>query len=71
MNDQETAAHLREWVKIGKGGPFAWPTDSCGYEQHIKFVDYRNKYWTQERRLKESFFDFVLEYADKLEGTHD
>ena len=72
MNDQETAAHLREWVKHGgKGGLFAWPTDSCVYEQHIKFVDYRNANWTQERAQRQSFSDFVLEYADKLEDTHD
>ena len=66
MTDTETAAHLRQWVKRGNG-PFAWPTDACGYEQHIKFVDYRNANWTKERSQRQSFDDFVLEYADKLD----
>jgi hypothetical protein len=66
MTDRETAKHLREWVKKPQS-IFAWPTDGCGYKQHIKFVKYRNKYWTDERAEKDTFQQFVLEYADLLD----
>ena len=70
MTNKETVAHLREWVKHPPKSIFAWPTDACGYDQHIKFVKYRNKYWFS---MKDgvadwpNFNDFVLHYADKLE----
>lgn len=65
MNNTETAAEIRKWVESGPHFSFSWPTDACGYEQHIKFVKYRNKYWNE---CKEgTFYQFVLEYANMLE----
>jgi len=65
MSDIETAKHLREWVKT-KHGLFSWPTDGCGYEQHIKFVEHRNSYF--KGGTPEDFNKFVLEYADTLDN---
>lgn len=65
MTNKETAQHLREWVKTNHGN-FAWPTDACGYDQHIKFAEYRNKNWNGSTR--EEFNKFVLDYADTLDG---
>ncbi len=62
MNDAETAAHLREWVKRKTHDSFAWPTDVCGYEQHIRFVDHRNKNWHGG-----DWAQFVLDYAAALD----
>lgn len=64
MTDVEVIAHLRKWVKH-EHGLFEWPTDACGYEQHLRFVDHRNTYlddWPSR-----DFKAFVLDYADKLE----
>jgi hypothetical protein len=72
MDNKHTVKNLRNYVKTTHN-LFSWPTDGCGYEQHIKFVDYRNKNWDNyyEKRVNENinevFRDFVLEYADKLE----
>lgn len=63
MTDQETAAHLRHWVTESHG-PFAWPTDACGYDQHIKFVEHRNANW--HGGTSAAFQQFVLDYADSL-----
>lgn len=60
MTDLEVVAHLRQW----KPGPsaFGWATDACGYEQHIRFVTWRN-----ERNRSGEPVD-VLVYADLLEA---
>lgn len=63
MTNAETAAYLREWVKEWHGN-FAWPTDGCGYDQHIRFVEHRNNNWHDEQK---DFNQFVLDYADILE----
>jgi len=65
MTDQETAAHIKEWLKTPKDS-FSWPTDACGYDQHIKFVEHRNKHWVGGNRA--SFLSFVSKYADDLAG---
>lgn len=65
-SDKEAAEYLRKWVsdKSSMRHPcFAWPTDSLGYHQHIRFVKYRNSYKGDET----NFNKFVLTYADKLE----
>ena len=74
MTDTETIAHLRQWVCNPPGSPFGWPTDACGYEQHIRFVTYRNKALRESspENLKawysvNDYAHFVLGYADKLE----
>lgn len=66
MSDTETIAHLREWVKHSHD-VFSWPTDACGYDQHIRFVSWRNKHWANEHNKGKSFEQFVLDYADTLE----
>ena len=68
MTDKETADHLRKWVTESHGH-FGWPTDACGYDQHIRFVKHRNANW-QGSSLEE-FKAFVLEYANELESTSD
>lgn len=67
MTDTETVRYLRDWANGGGNhGVWSWPTDTCGYDQHIRFVRYRNEYWKGEG----TFEDFVRGYADKLDtGT--
>ena len=66
MTDAETAAHLRRYV-AGQTyrGMFSWPTDACGYDQHMRFVEYRNTNW--HGQSKEEFDAFVLAYAESLD----
>ena len=65
MNNSETAAHLREWVDRPRCSPFAWPTDACGYDQHMRFVRHRNEAWTGGTGAE--LRRFVLDYADALD----
>jgi len=60
MNNAETKAHLLKWIKENNG-VFAWPTDACGYDQHIKFVHHRNK-----NRKGGDFNQFISDYANSL-----
>ena len=67
MNNQETADHIREYVKTPPKGlfsHFSWATDACGYAQHIKFVKYRNQNWHGGE-----WDQFCLDYADSLENA--
>lgn len=63
MTTRQTIQHLREYVKTSQP-IFSWPTDGCGYEQHIRFVEHRNKNWHGQT----TFEQFVLDYADMLEA---
>lgn len=63
MNNHETAEHLRRYVEDAHG-TFSWPTDACGYDQHMKFVGHRNKDW--HGGTDEEWKKFVLDYADSL-----
>jgi hypothetical protein len=65
MTDAETAAHLREYVN-DHHDTFSWPTDACGYNQHIKFVGHRNTSW--QGGTMDEFRKFILAYADTLDG---
>ena len=38
MNNAETKDYLLKWVDQTHS-QWAWPTDYCGYDQHIKFVE--------------------------------
>ena len=68
LTDQEVVEHIRAYFKESHSH-WSWCTDGCGYNQHIKFVEYRNKYWLGEGHQKyKDFKQFALEYADKLEG---
>ncbi len=62
MTNEETAAHLRAWANgEGSHGVWAWPTDPCGYDQHVRFVKHRNANWHGG-----DFNEFVRAYADAL-----
>lgn len=66
MTDAETAAHLREYVKYpGLNNTWSWPTDACGYDQHIRFCDYRNANWKGGTR--EEWVEFILIYSALLD----
>jgi hypothetical protein len=64
MTNKETAAYLRSVVKR-TGTPFGWVTDGCGYDQHIRFVLYRNEHWKGGDFA--AWTQFVLDYADMLD----
>ena len=68
MNNQATAAEIRRWVAQGSKLNFSWPTDGCGYEQHIAFVNHRNANWRGDQG---DFPAFCLAYADALEQKVD
>ena len=66
MTDAETAAHIREYAQ-GYHGTFSWPTDGCGYKQHIRFVKHRNENWHGSGDDAE-WRAFLYDYADILDG---
>lgn len=61
MTDTETKTYLLKWCENPNLMPFAWPTDGCGYDQHIKFVEHRNEKW--EGGSTAEFIEFVRQYA--------
>jgi len=63
MDNGQTAEHLRKYV-TEQHGTFSWPTDACGYDQHMKFVKHRNNNW--KGGTDEEWTKFVLDYADSL-----
>lgn len=66
MTNEETATHLRKYVE-GQHGTFSWPTDACGYDQHIKFVKHRNAHIDEISNMDDAKWKkFVLDYADSL-----
>lgn len=66
MTDAEVVAHLRAYVDSEfMHHTFSWPTDACGYKQHIRFVRHRNDHW--DRDTDADWRKFVLDYADALE----
>lgn len=82
MTDPQVVTYLRDWVKDKGRTRLSWPTDMCGYKQHLRFVWYRNEYWTEfyyprrewdldPQREKEiyhqTWLEFVLRYAQELE----
>ena len=75
MTDKETAATIRRWVtddKAGKRSIWSWPTDPCGYDQHIRFVQHRNENWpgmagVRSDREHAAWWEFCEAYATKLE----
>lgn len=64
MSDHETATTIRHWVTNKAHSAFSWPTDGCGYDQHIRFVEHRNKNWSGGTAAE--FDQFCLDYADAL-----
>ena len=65
MTNAETAAHLRAYV-MEPHSVWSWPTDACGYDQHIRFVQHRNAHW--RGGTPQEWVHFVLAYADHLDG---
>ena len=61
MTNAETKTHLLDWVTKNHSN-FAWPTDACGYDQHIKFVEHRDMNWSGDG----DFNQFVIDYANSL-----
>ena len=61
LTDQETSEHLLAWCKDPYLTPFSWPTDLCGYDQHVRFVKHRNKNWSGG-----DWIEFVRQYAIAL-----
>lgn len=64
MTNAQTKEHLLKWCDNPPTSHFAWPTDACGYDQHIKFVEHRNKNWNED--YQGDFIQFVREYARSL-----
>jgi hypothetical protein len=65
MNNKETGEYLLNWCKNhSTASQFSWPTDGCGYEQHIKFVRHRNENWGHSTEI--DFTEFVRRYAESL-----
>lgn len=60
MTNEETRQHLLKWCD-SSNGLFAWPTDGCGYDQHMKFIKHRNENWSGG-----DFVQFVQDYANSL-----
>ncbi len=67
MTNRETREHLLRWCDKPNLMPFAWPTDGCGYEQHIKFATHRNRNWNG--KSTNEFIEFVRQYALSLKDT--
>lgn len=67
MTDTEVVAHLRQYV-TETHSHWSWPTDACGYKQHMRFVKYRNDNLLRLGRGQTSVTDLALEYASKLES---
>jgi len=67
MTNKETAEHIRNYI----AGPtaFSWCTDGCGYDQHIRFVCFRNANWLGG--TEKEFREFELRYADMIENLED
>jgi len=63
MTDAETSIHIRKWMSETHNH-FAWPTDACGYDQHIRFVEHRNANWHGSTEAE--WRKFVLDYAEEL-----
>lgn len=69
MTDAETAAHLRRQAAGPQPKIWSWPTDACGYDQHMRFVQHRNDNW--KGSTKADWREFVLAYAGSLEDVSD
>ena len=67
MTNTQTAKTIRDWCNAPSRDFWSWPTDPCGYDQHMKFVAHRNKNWTGEGDLR----DFCLNYIKILEAEDE
>lgn len=60
MTNKETKQHLLAWCESNHD-LFSWPTDGCGYDQHLRFVKHKNTHW-----YGGDFIEFVRDYANSL-----
>lgn len=63
MTDAETRDHILTWLKT-PSGLWSWPTDACGYDQHMRFVNHLNRNWVGGG--PQQWIDFVTAYAESL-----
>ena len=73
MDNQDTAQKILHWCDRQKPDacctdPFDWPTDGCGYAQHIKFVKHRNENWKQGNMR--DWVKFVRKYAEEIQHNN-
>lgn len=78
MTNHEAARRIRSWANDPEclQDTFSWPTDSCSYEQHNKFVNYKNTQFAQycSRTKTEglpALRTFTLDYADYIERLEE
>lgn len=64
VTDAEASAHILRWLADVEHGTWSWPTDGCGYEQHMRFVRHRNDNWNGGG--PEEWAAFVRAYAENL-----
>ena len=67
MTNKETSKRILKWCQKSHDSwdlIFSWPTDGCGYNQHLRFVEYRNLNWNGG--TEKEFRNFVAGYAEKL-----
>ena len=67
MTNKQTKKWILDWCDDEEKCPhntFSWCTDGCGYDQHIKFVEHRNKNWAGGN--KKEFLQFMRYYANNL-----
>lgn len=63
LTDEQTREHILRWL-AEPSGLWSWPTDGCGYNQHMRFVRHRNEKWVGG--VPQQWIDFVTEYAESL-----
>lgn len=68
LTNKETAEAIRKWCAEPRSH-WSWPTDGCGYDQHVRFVMHRNRNWNGG--TLEEYRAFALAYADELEQIAD
>jgi hypothetical protein len=75
--NQEVIEHLKNYIPSKSKNIFSWATDGCSYEQHIRFVEYRNNHWDEyyndnitkyDNNHYDCFDQFILEYIKILES---
>ena len=66
----ECAIKIRNWLKLAiSTHHFSWPTDCCGYNQHVRYAKFRNAYWFGGSNA--DYRQFVSDYADMIEKEPD
>ena len=65
MTDKETSDHILQYIEcLDEKGTFSWPTDACGYDQHMRLVQHRNETWNGG--TTEEYKKWLKDYANSL-----